>query len=161
MFIAGAFEAAVREFLIDVVREVVREELRANQLGDRVGIDGGDSPPASEDRYLSPKKAAVLVGVSPGTIRSWIHEGDLRGYRGGKLLGVRLSELHAFMRRQESHPTKTADEMANQILAQIQESHARRCVTCSHAPSKHEGGAFKCRVRGCGCSRWTRQNEKP
>lgn len=75
--------ASIAAALRALVTEIVREELR------RV---------AARDQYLSTGHAAELADVAPGTIRRWLREGKLRGYRAGRSVRVKLSELEQLLR---------------------------------------------------------------
>jgi excisionase family DNA binding protein len=46
--------------------------------------------------YLKVEKAALLIDVSPWTIRKWIKERKLRIYRFGGAVRIRESDLMAF-----------------------------------------------------------------
>ncbi len=47
-------------------------------------------------RYLKVDKAALLIDVSPWTIRKWIKEKKIRTYRFGGAVRIRESDLMAF-----------------------------------------------------------------
>ena len=79
--------AALRAVLDEALREMVRELIEPYLA----------SQPVPADRYLSVPDAAKLLGVSDGTVRSWIRQGKLRRYGCGRVLRVRLSELHDVM----------------------------------------------------------------
>lgn len=84
--------------LRDMVRQIVREELTSALAA--VSSQG--------DGYLPVADAARLASVATGTIRRWIREGRLAGYRAGRLLRVRrgeLDELLASARPPRSVPT--------------------------------------------------------
>jgi excisionase family DNA binding protein len=74
------------ESLRAFVREVVREELagRAETSIDR-------------DRYLATAEAAQLASVAEGTIRRWVRDGRVTGHRAGRVLRVRLSDMHRLL----------------------------------------------------------------
>jgi excisionase family DNA binding protein len=59
----------------------------------------------------------LLGGTAVGTIRNWIWEGRIKGYKPGKHLLVRESELLAFVEAKES----TAKRLASRRVA--------RCAT--------------------------------
>jgi excisionase family DNA binding protein len=45
-------------------------------------------------QYLSTTEAAALVGVAPATVREWIREGRLTGYKvGGRLVKINRDDL--------------------------------------------------------------------
>jgi len=90
---------AFRALLLDVVREVIREELGAR--------------PASGDDYLSVARAAEVADVTAGTIRTWMCEGRLARFRAGRELRVRRADLERLLRGEapgtEPSPEEAAD----------------------------------------------------
>jgi hypothetical protein len=74
MFHDGTLDQALRTLVREVVREVLREELpRLLPV----------PPPQRDerDRFINVEAAAELLSVTPGSIRSWVHEGKLRYHR--------------------------------------------------------------------------------
>lgn len=53
--------------------------------------------PISERRLISTTKAAERLNVSPGTIRQFIADGKLMGYRIGRLLKVDVNQVDALI----------------------------------------------------------------
>lgn len=53
--------------------------------------------PISSRRLISTTKAADRLNVSPGTIRTYIADGKLRGYKIGRLIKVDIRELDALV----------------------------------------------------------------
>jgi excisionase family DNA binding protein len=53
----------------------------------------------SEDRLLSSKEVAAILGIAPRTVRRRCEDGDLRHLRIGKLIKIPESALNAYMRR--------------------------------------------------------------
>jgi excisionase family DNA binding protein len=51
----------------------------------------------SSRRLISTTKAADRLNVSPGTIRTYIADGKLRGYKIGRLIKVDARELDALV----------------------------------------------------------------
>ncbi len=52
------------------------------------------------NEYVTPQVAAEYLSVSPRTLRDWVADGRLPGYRlGGRLLRFKLSDLDALARR--------------------------------------------------------------
>jgi excisionase family DNA binding protein len=51
----------------------------------------------SQHRLISTTKAADRLNISPGTIRSYIADGKLRGYRIGRLIKVDVKEVDALV----------------------------------------------------------------
>lgn len=47
-------------------------------------------------------EAAAYLGVSATTVRRWVHDGTLRGYRVGKQLRVSPADLAAIIRQEPS-----------------------------------------------------------
>lgn len=71
--------------LRDLVRDVVREELALRTT---------DVTP----EYLSIDAAAQIASVAEGTIRRWIREERVAGYRAGRVLRVKRTDLDALLR---------------------------------------------------------------
>ena len=72
---------ALRSFVAEVVREVVREELRRT--------------PGADD-YLTVQEAAAIARVGQGTVRAWLRDGRLRRFGETRPL-VRRGDLEAFL----------------------------------------------------------------
>jgi excisionase family DNA binding protein len=145
-------EAALRRVVADTVRQVLREELGSmlrNALAVApAGQDHGD------DRYISVKAAAQLVGVRTETIRSWLQAGSFPAYRAGRILRIRRAELESYLARKDDGPLKLDPEaMAREILARAAVVDATRCKSCRHVPLMHSTG--RCRARGCSCRKLT------
>lgn len=78
-----SFDSAIRAMIVEVVREVLREEItRLSQ----------------QEEYLSPARAASVTGVAPGTVRRWIREGKLQARHAGRRVRVGRSELERFLK---------------------------------------------------------------
>jgi excisionase family DNA binding protein len=59
----------------------------------------------NEQRLLTVREVAERIRSSPETVRRWLRQGKLRGFRpGGTKLGYRVpeSELQRFIRRSQS-----------------------------------------------------------
>ncbi len=84
--------SAVRVITIttDELRAIIREELERAQ---------GTSGPAP-DKLLPLAEAADLAGISPETLRSYIHAGRVPAKRAGREYRVRLSDVHRAMEPQ-------------------------------------------------------------
>lgn len=82
---------ALETELRDMIREVVREEIRA------VLVE------AKGEEFLSTDAAAKLAGVEPGTIRRWIRQHRLSDNRAGRMVRVLRSELEAMLRAGRKH----------------------------------------------------------
>jgi excisionase family DNA binding protein len=94
-------EIALRALIEEVVRTVVREELRA--VAPR---------PGQPDEFLSVVAAARLVGVAPTTVRTWVSQGRLQRYQAGRVLRVRRSELEVLL------ASAPADDASRDISAE-------------------------------------------
>lgn len=53
--------------------------------------------PPSQRRLISTTKAAERLNVSPGTIRQFVADGKLCGYKVGRLLKVDVNQLDALV----------------------------------------------------------------
>ncbi len=111
MVFEDAFRNMLRDEMRSVVREEVREALRVESTKDHGGSDG-----AAHDEYLSTAEAARYAGVSGKTIRCWIHEGKLRGYRAGRLLRIKRGELDVLMGAPAPTTSEQVDDIAQRIL---------------------------------------------
>lgn len=111
----GTIDAALRE----LVRDVVREELRSLLEHPVVQPGEEERQPTGTDEYCSLKRAAELADVHPATIRTWIREGHLIGYRAGTSLRIKRRELDAYLARgiRQPSPPVDLDERAADILA--------------------------------------------
>ena len=50
------------------------------------------------DRYLTPEEVGQLLSVPEATIRSWLREGRLRGYKlAPKMWRIKASDVDAFL----------------------------------------------------------------
>jgi len=73
-----SIDQALRDFLAEVVREVVREELKHFlQTAQPLRSDGA----TGADQYMPVKKPAEAMSVSPDAVRSWIQRGELLPHR--------------------------------------------------------------------------------
>lgn len=114
---SGTFEDTLRA----IVREAVREELRAHSIGAHPLKQSG---PADAPVFVSTEQAAQIAGVHVATIRDWIHRGLLRDHRAGRLLRVDRAELVAMMAnaKSDSPAPVNLDERAEEILARPRRS---------------------------------------
>ncbi|MBU4175178.1 MAG: helix-turn-helix domain-containing protein [Actinobacteria bacterium] len=46
---------------------------------------------------LSPKEVADILSVTPGAVRNWVRNGQLRAYKAGRLIRVRPEDVEAFL----------------------------------------------------------------
>lgn len=96
-------EVSIESGLRALIAEVVRDEL-SRALADR------DRP----DQYLSPRRAAQIADVAPGTIRRWIREGRIAASSAGRAIRVRRSELETFLRSERrAAPDLTPEQLAS------------------------------------------------
>ena len=111
MVFEDAFRHMLRDEMRAVVREEVREALRVESTKDPGGSDAG-----GHDEYLSTADAAKYAHLSGKTIRCWIAAGKLRGYRAGRLLRIKRSELDLLMGAPAPTTTEQVDDIAQRIL---------------------------------------------
>src|SRR4051794_28140235 len=93
-------EAGLRALLTEVAREVIREEL---------------AKMPTHEEYLSTANAAAHAQVAAGTIRRWIRERRLIGYRAGRQVRVRREDLDKLLL---SGPSVNANQLTPEQLAQ-------------------------------------------
>lgn len=60
--------------------------------------------------FMTTHEIAELLKVSEATVRSWIHEGELRAVRFGREFRVAVKDLEAFV---NAHETRPAAEPGN------------------------------------------------
>ena len=58
-----------------------------------------------DNQFLNIEKAALLIDVSPHTVRKWIKERKLRYYKFGGAVRIRLSDLLSFATEYEKFDT--------------------------------------------------------
>ncbi|MDD5748953.1 MAG: helix-turn-helix domain-containing protein [Actinomycetota bacterium] len=46
---------------------------------------------------LSPREVAEILSVTPGAVRNWVRKGELKGYKVGRLIRVRMEDVEAFL----------------------------------------------------------------
>ncbi len=49
------------------------------------------------EALLSPKEVADILSVTPGAVRNWVRKGQLRGYKAGRLIRVKLKDVETFL----------------------------------------------------------------
>lgn len=49
------------------------------------------------DKLLTPEEAAVILRVTPKTVRDWLNKGELKGVKVGKLWRIKESDLRALL----------------------------------------------------------------
>lgn len=109
---ALGIETALRE----LVRDVVRDELRYLREDMLDAIRGHNGPPPKEDsnpeELLTVEQVAQLLKAIPDTVRTWIQSGALRasrpgdGTRPGRKYRVRRGDLDAFIAASEGAPAR-------------------------------------------------------
>ena len=94
--------SALDETLRAIVRDVVREEVRAALSECAADATRRNSPGGAMrgDGYLSIARAAAFADVAPGTLRRWIRSGRLPVRRAGRVYRIARAELEDFLRRQ-------------------------------------------------------------
>lgn len=104
-------EDLIRGAVRDELRTVVREEVRA-------AVEGIHGPPVVGE-FVSVKDAAKIAGVNPATVRAWIHRGALGQFGGGRVIRVKVSELHTYLGRQTGKPSSEdeVEQRAQDILS--------------------------------------------
>jgi excisionase family DNA binding protein len=93
--------------LRDLLREIIRDEIRPIQEQLRAAIDGAarKSPASEADEaaFLTVEQVAATMKVTEATVRTWIKAGALRasrpstGEKAGRVYRVRRSDLDAFI----------------------------------------------------------------
>jgi excisionase family DNA binding protein len=78
---------------------------------------------AQPPRYLTLKEAADLARTQPETVRYWIWQGKLQGFKPGRLVLVREADLHALIEGSETS------------LRNVRAAHASR-ASAGEAPEK-------------------------
>lgn len=57
--------------------------------------------PKMTNEYLRPIEIAEAIGVSPITVRRWMHEGDLPYTRFGKAMRVKRTDFEAYCKEND------------------------------------------------------------
>ena len=80
--------------------------------------DGGDTTPSAPSRDLTVEDVAEEVGRAPSTVRGWLADGEMRGYKlNGRDWRVPRSALRAYLDRQANGMEETDDEEPVDIAA--------------------------------------------
>ena len=58
----------------------------------------------TEDQWVSTAEAARRLGITPRTLYRFIDEGQLPGYKFGRVLRLRASEIEAFIEASRVQP---------------------------------------------------------
>ena len=96
-------EEAIKTVVGEVVRQVLREELRALQ-----------SPPEPAQNLLSLRNASKLVGIRVSTLKQWLRSGALTRYGEGRIVRISKAELLAHL---APKPVVQVDNRALEQLA--------------------------------------------
>lgn len=115
--VAAALQAprSFEDLLREIVRLALRDELTALLRAElpaavRAVVGTGKAAQAPADtEYVSASRAAEIAGVRPAAIRSWVDSGELRGHHAGRLLRIRLDDLHAYLARQRERANAPVD----------------------------------------------------
>lgn len=115
-----AMTSSLDEALRTLVRDVVREELRARAP---VASAPAQEPHHRDEVYLSTQRAAKIADVHPATIRDWVRRGLLQRHHAGRELRVHSDELHALMSRAKKAPDQVIDldARADEILSKAKQ----------------------------------------
>lgn len=124
---ALSLESVVRRIVSDELRAIVREELQA------AGVSAQQREPPSREpdakAYLPIAKAAELAAVHERTVRRWIAEGQLTGYRAGRVYRVCQQELESYLAHQPAPKRVTRADIRQRARALLgSSSTARRCA---------------------------------
>jgi excisionase family DNA binding protein len=65
---------------------------------------------AQDEAYLTIEEAAALIKIKPATLRLWLREGRMKGYRAGARWRIRREDLEAYLARAlgETEPKEQA-----------------------------------------------------
>lgn len=135
---SGDLEYALRTLLADVVREQLRLAL-GDDLPTRLREATSTDAPPPDDGYVSMQRAAEIAQVNPNSIRNWIRRGDLREYRAGRLVRVRLAELHRYLARPpETTTAVNAEQDVRRMLAKARRWDDAKAAALSEATERGE-----------------------
>jgi excisionase family DNA binding protein len=105
----------LEELLLDGLRRVVREEIRAAL------VERGHEPDEPKaTTYLSVAEAARIAQLHHGTLREWIKDGSLRAFRAGRVYRIRREDLDARL------TCKVADPVSSEVSGRVAAILARR-----------------------------------
>lgn len=108
---------SLEDVLRNVVRDVLRDEIPA-AVNAAIQASRSCEAPAEADVYLTVERAAEIASVHSQTVRKWQRKKLLRLYHAGAAPRVRLSELHAFLARDQHDAGRVdLDERARGILS--------------------------------------------
>jgi len=110
VYAIGSLEAIIADVVRRTIQEVLREE--------RTHTPTEQAPRRAEDVYVTVHEAAEIARVGDATVRRWQKLKFLGRYRAGRQNRVKLSELHAFLARENvSTPDLDVRRKARDILA--------------------------------------------
>ena len=104
-------EAELRAIVRDEVRAIVREELRS-VIGGR-----SNSEAAGAAEFMSVAEAAKLIGISAGTIRTWIKDGRLVALHAGRKIRLRRTDVVGALDRGQPGRARSTEAQVLQILS--------------------------------------------
>jgi excisionase family DNA binding protein len=81
----------------NALRLLIREEMRNALRESAESSVSATREPAENTDYITVKRAASIASVTESTLREWLRTGRLRRYGHGRVVRVRLSELHHLM----------------------------------------------------------------
>lgn len=101
-----SLDTEFRVLLLDVVREVVREEL-------------GPRPTALQAELLTYEQAKQRFSVSPRTLSRWVSAGRLRAFGKGRLRRVRAEDVRACLEQDKAPAAAPApiDDVKNKVTS--------------------------------------------
>jgi excisionase family DNA binding protein len=108
--------------LEETLRGIVREEVRS-ALRELLPVSAPKTVGATPGAYISTAEAGALADVLPDTVRDWIAQGKLPGYRAGREWRVRRDELEALMAHGAERAPAAVDlkKMARDLLTKHRE----------------------------------------
>ena len=89
---AASVTATVDEAIRAAVRDAITRELRNPPSTSAIAV-----APAVDSEYVSAARAAEIAGVRPATIREWVSRGRLPSHRAGRLVRIKIDDLHRFL----------------------------------------------------------------
>ena len=101
---SATLDGYLREMIRDIVKEAVREELRAQPAKPDTGID-----------LLTVQEVAAIAKVNKSTVRDWIAKSRIKVYRAGRQIRIYRAELERFLRSGNASE-ESLDERAAKIL---------------------------------------------
>lgn len=114
--------------LEDLIRQIVRDELRMQGSGNHPGHPGHASPEARDEPYLTVQEAARLARVSACTIRKWISKQRL-GARGAgrdtRVLHAEVVNLIEHGRQTSRKETPSLQTIEQRAIEQAKREHRR------------------------------------